>query len=136
MTSQSLDSVRRYGREPLRPGLLLLTLVQSGCGAGWHNQQVGPPGLAPRQQAQVWSGGKPRQWHGIRVTADSVSGVLYTQPPECDSCRVALARNAVDSIRLGNPSAGLWKSLALGGAITLGAALLICRFESSCTLSD
>jgi hypothetical protein len=136
MTSRSLDSLRRCCSEPLRPGLIALTLLQSGCGAGWRTTEAGPGRLPARQQAQVWSGGKARQWHGILVTTDSVSGVPYTQSPECDSCRVALARSVVDSIRLGNPSAGFWKSVALGGAITLGAALLICRFQASCTLSD
>jgi hypothetical protein len=120
----------------LRAGLTALMLLQAGCGAGWRTTQLEPRRLPSRQQAQIWSGGKARQWHGILVSTDSVSGVPYTLSPECDSCRVGLARSAVDSIRLGNPSAGLWKSLALGGAITLGAALLICRLQTSCTLSD
>ena len=120
----------------MRAGLIGLMLLQSGCGAGWRTTRLEPRRLPTRQQAQVWSAGKARQWHGILVTTDSVSGVPYTQAPECDSCRVGLARSTVDSIQLGNPSAGLWKSLALGGAITVGAALLVCKLETSCQLTD
>ena len=66
---------------------------------------------------------------GWRATAvivgpDSVSGVPFHLPPECDSCRVTVARSAVDSMRLGNQERGVLGSLALG-YVALGAAALI-----------
>jgi hypothetical protein len=35
------------------------------------------------------------------------------QPVACDSCRRALPHAAVDSVRLGNPVAGFWKTFGL-----------------------
>src|ERR1700675_550378 len=82
------------------------------CGAGWHR----PPDLerarlSPRQQVQVWHRGRAERWHGLRFLADSVSGISAFRPVDCDSCRVALPRAEVDSIRLGNPVAGFWRSV-------------------------
>jgi hypothetical protein len=51
---------------------------------------------------EVWSGGRVYRWHAVVLTADSVSGVPYLRPPSCDSCRVALSRAAVDSMRTGD----------------------------------
>jgi hypothetical protein len=127
----------RYGHRGVRGArLVALALLQCGCGAGWQASRIAPGPLPPRQQAQVWTGDRAEQWHAVVVTADLVSGVPFTQSPACDSCRVAVSRSAVDSIRLGNPSAGLWKSVALGGAITLATGLVLCRLESSCQLGD
>jgi hypothetical protein len=69
--------------------------------------------LSPRQQVQVWSGDRAQQWHAVVVTNDSVSGIPFVRPVSCDSCRLALPRAAVDSLRLGSPSTGFWKSVGL-----------------------
>lgn len=122
----------RRGSE--RVVLLILVLLAAGCGAGWHSAALAPGPLAPRQQVQVWHGGRAEQWHGVLVTEDSVSGVLFTQAPSCDSCRVALPRGAVDSLRLGSPSAGLWKSLGLGGAVVLTTGVVLCHLQPPCAL--
>jgi hypothetical protein len=53
------------------------------------------------------------RWHALVIGADSISGVPYVRPPGCDSCRVALPRAEVDSVRLGNPVAGFWKTFGL-----------------------
>lgn len=128
-------------REYLRSRLVLVALGLSilgtaGCGAGWRTKPLAPGPLPPRQQAQVWTGGHAQRWHGLVVATDSISGVPFTRSPGCDSCRVAVPRGSVDSVRLGNPTAGFWKSVALGTGITVAAALVICRFESSCQLGD
>jgi hypothetical protein len=39
--------------------------------------------------------------------------VPYLQRPDCDSCRVSLPLAEVDSLRAGNPAAGLWKTVGL-----------------------
>ena len=52
---------------------------------------------------------------------DTVSGVPYLEPPECDSCRVALSRSAVDSIRTGNPVGGFLRTTA----VVYGVGLLL-----------
>jgi len=74
--------------------------------------------------------------HALVIAADSISGVPFTSSPGCDSCRVAVPRAAVDSVRLGNPTAGFLKSVGLGMGIMFAAAIVICRSERSCQLGD
>ncbi|MEP6686820.1 MAG: hypothetical protein ABJC36_00635 [Gemmatimonadales bacterium] len=103
-------------------GRPLFALVLSGCGAGWRSlPPLAPSALPPDQQVQVWSQGKARQWHGVLVTADSVSGVPFLRPLPCDSCRLALPRAQVDSLRVGSPSNGFWKS---AGLLAVGIGVL------------
>lgn len=97
-------------------------VLVAACGAGWHRPaQLEPGAWAPRQQVEVWSGGSARRWHAVTVGPDSISGVSFLQPPACDSCRIALPLAAVDSVRLGDPVAGFWKTAGL----VLGVPLLI-----------
>ena len=39
-------------------------------------------------------------WHAVIVTQDSVSGVPYNRPLDCDSCRQSLPLFQVDSLRM------------------------------------
>jgi hypothetical protein len=74
----------------------------AGC-AGWSYLELpADTVLAPRQQVQIWSGSTAQVFHAVRVTEDSLFGVPFQKPPACDSCRVALPRAAVDSVRTGN----------------------------------
>ena len=101
---------------------LSLRAVDVSCGAGWRQPVVLTPGPMPTwQQVQVWSSGQARQWHVVTVTEDSISGVSFTESPTCQACREVIARTAVDSVRLGNPVAGFWKTigLVLGGSVVL-----------------
>jgi hypothetical protein len=121
---------------PLRAALLLaLSLIQVRCGAGWH--RIAPPApavLPPRQQVEVWQAGRALRLHAVRLTTDSLSGVPYLQPPDCDSCRVRLPRGPIDSLRTGNPTAGFWKAvgLTLGGALVVG--VIACASSRSCQI--
>ena len=114
---------RVAGRPLLALGLACSNLA--GCGAGWRSlgrvASLGPGELPPRQQVQIWSRGRASHWHGVVVTADAVSGIPYVRPLSCDSCRLAVPRTEVDSLRLGSPAAGFWKSVGLvvGGALVL-----------------
>ena len=111
---------------PRDPLALLLALLVAGqaCSAGWHRPPDLTPGrpLDPRQQVQVWRAGTVVRWHAVAIGADSISGVVFHQPSECDSCRVAVPKATVDSIRFGDPVAGFWKSVAL----VLGAMAAFC----------
>lgn len=111
-------------RVPALVAVVLLVLTQ-GCGAGWRRVPGAEP-LAPRQQVQVWRGGQALHWHAVHVGPDSVSGIPYFQPLRCDSCRLAVPRATVDSIRLGDPVDGFWKSVALVAGLTLGVGILYC----------
>lgn len=102
-----------------------VALVVAGCGAGWHQAPAPASGMfPPNQQVQVWHGGKVEQLHAVLIGPDSVTGIPYFRPLTCDSCRIAIPRSATDSIRLGDPVAGFWKSFALVAG-TLGTALAI-----------
>ena len=74
----------------------------SSCGAGtWAPTTLNPGVRPPREHVRVWAGRKSYDWHAVRVTADSVSGVPFFQHPRCDSCRVAVPLAAVDSVQSG-----------------------------------
>lgn len=80
--------------------------VICGC-AGWLRYELpSDTTFAPRQGVQVWKGAQPIVLHAVSVSADSLVGVPYHQPPSCDSCRVTMPRGDVDSLRLGDPEAG------------------------------
>jgi hypothetical protein len=66
-----------------------------------------------RQQVQVWHGGQVERWHALILSSDSVSGVPFVRPADCDSCRLAVGRAEVDSIRVGQPVLGFWKTAAV-----------------------
>jgi hypothetical protein len=105
----------------------LLGLGTLACGAGWHRPaELSPGPWRPRQQVQVWAGGQTLRWHGVVIEADSISGVPFRQPPDCDSCRVKVARQRVDSVRVGNPTAGFWKTFGLVMAVPMVAQVIIC----------
>ena len=50
------------------------------------------------------------------------------QPITCDSCRQQFARSQVDSIRLGNPVLGFWKTVALVVGIPALALYAACSW--------
>ena len=105
-------------------GLLfgILTLVSTGCAAaGWQRVDIVPAtAIAPRQVVQIWHGGQDEEWHGVQFTEDSVIGVPYIKRLDCDSCRMALPRAAVDSVRYGDPvTPGIAIALAPLGALLL-----------------
>ena len=105
----------------LRTTLRLFVLLSiGGCGAAWRQPVMSPSGpLPPRQQVQLWTGGRMLRVHGVIVGADTVSGIPFLKSLDCDSCRVRIERAEVDSLRLGEPVGGFWKTAALGAAVGL-----------------
>jgi hypothetical protein len=92
--------------------LSALVLSATGCGAGWRSVSCLEPGpLRPRQQVQLWQEDKAHQVHGVVVDPDSISGIPFARPLECDSCRITLPRAELDSVRLGSPVAGSGRPL-------------------------
>ena len=117
-----MSSTARQPRR-LRSTFFLATLLpQAACSAGWHRiEPVVPSSLPEGQQVQVWQGRERLQLHAIRVEHDSVSGVPFQKPRDCDSCRVSVPNSSVDSVRAGDPTAAFLKSVGL----TLGAWLAL-----------
>jgi len=115
---------------------LLLALGPAGCGAGRHRTLLAPGTLPKRQQVQVWHGGSVERWHGVVPSSDSVSGIPFLQPASCDSCRVALSRTEIDSVRVGRPVLGFWKTTAMVVLTPVLIVEAVCaiegRFPSRC----
>jgi hypothetical protein len=44
------------------------------------------------------------RWHAVVVSRDSVSGIPYQMPLECDSCRRIISLTYVDSLQAARPS--------------------------------
>jgi hypothetical protein len=108
-----------------RSSTVALLCFASACGADWRRENITPERrLPPRQQVQLWMAGESRVLHALIVDSASVTGVPFHQPPDCDTCRVVVARSAVDSMRLGDQERGAWRSMGLG-YVALGAAALI-----------
>ena len=110
------------GRGPLA----LLILLLAGCTSLRSTvplERVATE-AEPRTPYQVWSGGSPQVLISLQVSADSVSGVPYWKSPACDSCRVALPRSAVDSIRRRgfDPNKSLLATIIITPLIVLWAA--------------
>jgi hypothetical protein len=108
--------------------LSLLTGCAGGLGA-WHRTELTPPQqFKPRQQVQVWHDDGADLWHGVRTLRDSLSGIPYHRPLECDSCRVSLPLAAIDSVGLGDLERA---GMILGALpfVALGAAVIAMRLS-------
>ena len=121
-------------RRVLSAGLLPLFLA--GCGAGWHNVNVTPDSTPdPRAQYLVHHGTTAERWHAIRVTSDSVSGISWLRPIDCDSCRIAIPRATIDSLQEGHPAEGFWKGFGLavfGPFVALSVYCLLTGHPAGC----
>ena len=80
----------------------------------------------------MWQNGRAKRLHGVILATDSM------QSRSCDSCRVALPLTAVDSVRLGHPERGFWKTvgLTLGGAAVLGLVSCALDLAGECQSGD
>jgi hypothetical protein len=113
-----------------------VALVCAGCSAGWVRRPIESPGpLPPRQQVQVWQGGHATLLHGLKIDSTTVSGIPYHKSLSCDSCTVVIPRADVDSLRLGDLSNGLWKSVALVGGVLIVTGMIIC-VQKDCQAID
>lgn len=85
----------------LRRSLLPLVTFLAACSSYQGTMSVGklPDPIEPSSRYEFWSHGTGHQLHAVRVVGDSVIGVPWWKDPGCDSCRVALARAEVDSVR-------------------------------------
>lgn len=106
-----------------RPFFSLALLCLAACSSyqGSRPIEAVPQQPEPRDRYEIWSQGTGHQLHSLRLTPDSVSGVPWWNDPQCDSCRVAFARSAVDSVR--SPEFDTARTTALAGGVLLPIAL-------------
>jgi hypothetical protein len=102
------------------------------CATSWHRlPETGPTPATfeERQAVEVWHRGGVDEWHAVRMSRDSISGIPYVRPTSCDSCRAAVARADVDSIRIGHPDDAMWASagvlLVVLSLVALGRAVVV-----------
>jgi len=100
-------------------------VLLGGCAPnGWRDRPVNlvTPPFKPQAQIQVFSGGSMAQWHAVIVTRDSVSGIPYTMPIACASCRRSMPLIEVDSMRIRPASVGKEGAVITGAVV---AALVV-----------
>ena len=108
--------------------VVVVALLGSACG-GWQRlDDLTPDTLPQRQQVQVWSAGKARVLHAVRIGGDSITGVPFQLSPTCDSCRVAIPRADVDSLRVGDQEAPAIITIGLGIALFLALVASLAGF--------
>ena len=95
--------------------LVLLSLLLAGCTSfqGGRPLEALPTPLPADERLEVWSHGEAYQLHAVTIDSDSVHGVRWWHSPDCDSCRVAIARAAVDSVRTSRSDGGRTGALML-----------------------
>jgi hypothetical protein len=113
-------------RRAVAAGLLFLLSACSSFQAGRPLDQLPLP-VSPQQRIEVWSGGQRFQLRAVTIDADSLHGVRWLDHPDCDSCRIALVRSSVDSVRTLGYDGGETGALAL---IILPIALLAYFFHA------
>ena len=82
--------------------LVATALSAAGCSTYWGQRPLDQPTpVDSNHPVWIWSRGAVNKWYGVVVTQDSVSGVSYEMPLNCNSCRRILPRTQVDSIKVG-----------------------------------
>ena len=72
----------------------------AACAGGGAGGSEVPEPTSEWTRVMIWVGGDVYDMHGIRVTADSLSGVAFHDPLDCAACRMRFARADIDSIRV------------------------------------
>lgn len=107
---------------------LFLIVACSSFSRGTPVDQLPTP-LPERDRVEVWSGGASRQLHAVSLDADTLRGVPWWMDPHCDSCRVAIPRAAVDSVRTLHYASGETGAFLLILAPIIAIALFVKGFS-------
>ncbi len=106
-----------------RRSFLPFLAVVAGC---YHYVKEGiePRQLGPQQRVKIWSNDTVSLWRAVAITRDSIIGIPLDKSLNCDGCRLALPRQAVDSIRVAYPNGSpgqevVWGVVWLAAVVTL-----------------
>ena len=135
-----LQRTRRWHmvrRITLRCACLVLILLAPGCSTGyWGWRPLGQSDpVEPRDRVRIWSRSTLNEWHAVVITHDSVSGIPYKMSLSCDTCRRALPRSQVDSMKLDYQRGHADSQMVLipGAAVlALLAAVAVCAATHAC----
>ncbi len=112
-----------------RAAILCLTALLSACQAYHPTSIAALESPHPvRATYQVWVGGHAQELHAVRVTRDSLYGVPFFKPPECDSCVVAIPRASIDSIRTYDAAESAVRTGGMGLGIFMALPVLTIVF--------
>jgi hypothetical protein len=107
-----------------------LTAMAAGVACAVPPKQVPLPApvgtFKARQEIEIWRGSQAITLHGVHVLEDSLSGVPLWQRPECDSCRIAVPLEGIDSLRMVDTERA-WMILAGLPFAALGAVVVTWR---------
>jgi hypothetical protein len=95
-----IEWVRNPGRHSMIRRCSVLFVLAAACYPVQTREEIKPTRLGRDQQVKIWSGDTLSRWHAVVITADSITGVPYKMSTKCDTCRLRLPLDAVDSIRL------------------------------------
>ena len=123
------------GESPMCPhravaGCLAVTLLLSACSNGWRRLPLANSLTLPRHQdIEVWRAGHVSRMYGVVVLTDSLRGIPFPRPLDCDSCRVAIPRAEVDSVRVWKQDVSELQFVLIAGFIgVLGYYVLAWRY--------
>ena len=111
---------------PRRFSLLAFVILAAGCvsNAEWERRTgFQPVPMKASDTVLIWSSGTVEKWHGVVITADSVSGIPYGRSLECDSCRLSIPLVRVDSMKYRTGGGVVKTSLVVAGV--LAAAFVV-----------
>jgi len=111
---------------PRRFSRLAFVILAAGCvsNAEWERRTgFQPAPMKPSDPVLIWSNGTVEKWHGVVLTADSVSGIPYETSLQCDSCRRSIPRGQVDSLKY-RTGPGVAKTSLLAAGVVAAAFLV------------
>ena len=121
---------------------LAFVLLAAACSGYWGHHPLDQPTPVRRDRLVViWTRGGVEKWHGVVITQDSVSGIPYDIPVECEhdvhwawgiaKCRRVIPRVQVDSMNL------YYRTLAQNVTETVGIFAVLTLAEGvMCYLFD
>ena len=104
--------------------LVTSLFLLEACAVGPKTVGMPASGTLPeRHELEIWSGGRAVTWHALVFPTDSITGVPLRLAPGRVTCRIALPRASVDSVREVHTDKTLWTTLGLVGG--MAAVVLI-----------
>ena len=105
----------------LRASFFAMLLLLPGC-AGPRRVDPISPGIMPaRQMVEVWRGRRAVTLHGVEIEERELTGIPYFKPVQCDSCRLTIPLDQVDSLNIvsGDENALLGTGMVIGTFLTV-----------------